>query len=68
MENKEGFEFTYSAKEQEEIKRIRKKYAAPAEEEDKMVQLRRLDAENTGLLYFRYLITLIIAIVSDVKV
>lgn len=44
MENKEGFEFTYSAKEQEEIKRIRKKYAAPAEEEDKMAQLRRLDA------------------------
>ena len=44
MENKEGFEFTYSAKEQEEIKRIRKKYAAPAEEEDKLAQLRRLDA------------------------
>ena len=44
MDNKEGFEFTYSAKEQEEIKRIRKKYAAPAEEEDKMAQLRRLDA------------------------
>ena len=44
MKNKEGFEFTYSAKEQEEIKRIRKKYAAPAEEEDKMAQLRRLDA------------------------
>lgn len=44
MENKEGFEFTYSAKEQEEIKRIRKKYATPAEEEDKMAQLRRLDA------------------------
>ena len=44
MENKEGFEFTYSAKEQEEIKRIRKKYTAPAEEEDKMAQLRRLDA------------------------
>ena len=44
MENKEGFEFTYSAKEQEEIKRIRKKYAVPAEEEDKMAQLRRLDA------------------------
>lgn len=44
MENKESFEFTYSAKEQEEIKRIRKKYAAPAEEEDKMAQLRRLDA------------------------
>ena len=44
MENKEGFEFTYSAKEQEEIKRIRKKYATPVEEEDKMAQLRRLDA------------------------
>lgn len=44
MENKEGFSYTYSAKEQEEIKRIRKKYAAPAEAEDKMAQLRRLDA------------------------
>ena len=44
MENKEGFEFTYSAKEQEEIKRIRKKYATPVEEEDKMAQLRLLDA------------------------
>ena len=44
MENKEGFEFTYSAKEQEEIKRLRKKYATPVEEEDKMAQLRRLDA------------------------
>ena len=44
MEKKEGFEFTYSAKEQEEIKRIRKKYATPVEEEDKMAQLRRLDA------------------------
>ena len=44
MENKESFNYTYSAKEQEEIKRIRKKYAAPVEEEDKMAQLRRLDA------------------------
>ena len=46
MDNKEKetFNYTYSAKEQEEIKRIRKKYAAPAEEEDKMAQLRRLDA------------------------
>lgn len=40
----EGFNFTYSAKEQEEIKNIRKKYATPMEEEDKMAQLRRLDA------------------------
>ncbi len=44
MENKESFNYTYSAKEQEEIKRIRKKYTAPATEEDKMAQLRRLDA------------------------
>ncbi|MBQ9134139.1 MAG: hypothetical protein IJX64_06370 [Clostridia bacterium] len=45
MENrndKEAFHYTYSAKEQEEIKNIRKKYA-PAEE-DQMTQLRRLDA------------------------
>lgn len=45
MENhqeKETFQFTYSAKEQEEVKSIRKKYMAP--EEDKMEQLRRLDA------------------------
>ena len=48
MENhpsKETFQYTYSAKEQEEIKNIRKKYAAP--EEDKMAQLRRLDAQVT---------------------
>ena len=44
MENKESFHYTYSAKEQEEIKNIRKKYVTPIEEEDKMAQLRRLDA------------------------
>ena len=37
----EAFHYTYSAEHQEEIRRIRKKYAAP--EEDKMEQLRRLD-------------------------
>lgn len=49
MENgeKETFNYTYSAKEQEEIKAIRKKYAAPEETEDKMTQLRRLDAAVT---------------------
>ena len=49
MENKEKdtFKFTYSAKEQEEIKAIRKKYAAPEQDEDKMAQLRRLDAAVT---------------------
>ena len=44
MENKERFQYTYSAKEQEEIRNIRKKYEAPIEEEDKMSRLRRLDA------------------------
>ena len=47
MENKETFHYTYSAKEQEEIKAIRKKYAAPEQTEDKMTQLRRLDAAAT---------------------
>ncbi len=41
MENKETFSYTYSAKEQEEIKKIREKYAP--KEADKMEQLRRLD-------------------------
>lgn len=47
MENKEIFNYTYSAKEQDEIKAIRKKYTAPEETEDKMAQLRRLDASVT---------------------
>lgn len=41
MEEK-GFQYTYSAKEQNEINDIRKKYLP--KEEDKMDQLRRLDA------------------------
>ena len=43
-----GFSYTYSAKEQAELKRIREKYTptAPAEE-DKMARLRRLDASVT---------------------
>ncbi|MBQ8332381.1 MAG: hypothetical protein IJX93_01245 [Clostridia bacterium] len=44
MENQnknESFTYTYSARQQEEIKRIRQKYLPP--EEDKMEQLRRLD-------------------------
>lgn len=44
--DKETFNYTYSAKEQDEIKAIRKKYSTP-EEEDKMTQLRRLDATVT---------------------
>ena len=48
MENQnkeEGFSFTYSASEQEEIKKIRQKYQP--QEEDKMARLRRLDGEVT---------------------
>ena len=49
MENKEKetFNYTYSAKEQDEIKAIRKKYAVQEQTEDKMVQLRRLDVAVT---------------------
>lgn len=42
--NKETFSYTYSAKEQEEIKTIRKKYVEEEQTEDKMSLLRRLDA------------------------
>lgn len=42
MENKdETFSYTYSAKQQEEVRRIRQKYTPP--EENKMEQLRMLD-------------------------
>ena len=37
-ENK-GFQYTYSAKEQAELKRIREKYTPPTEAEDKMERL-----------------------------
>ncbi len=40
MENKEGFNFTYSAAQQQEIENIRKKYLP--KEENKMEQLRNL--------------------------
>ena len=46
-ENREAFHYTYSAREQEEIKRIREKYAPPAREEALMEQLRKLDASAT---------------------
>lgn len=41
----EQFNYTYSAKQQEEIKKIRSKYME--QEEDKMQQLRRLDQSVT---------------------
>ena len=46
MENKNndtGFKYRYSAKEQEEIKKIRQKYET--QEEDGMTKLRKLDAK-----------------------
>lgn len=43
-----GFTYTYSASDQAELKRIRDKYAAPTEMEDKMARLRRLDASVTN--------------------
>ena len=43
--NKDVFQYTYSAKQQEEIEAIRKKYLPP--QEDKMEQLRRLDRSAT---------------------
>ena len=45
--NNDGFSYTYSAKEQEEIKRIRQKYTKENKEVDKMERLRRLDAGVT---------------------
>ncbi len=45
MDNKERFNYTYSAKEQREIENIRKKYVP--REEDKMETLFRLDREVT---------------------
>ena len=47
-QEKSGFTYTYSAREQAELKRIREKYAEPTETEDKMARLRRLDASVTN--------------------
>ena len=46
MADPQTFHYTYSAKQQEEIDSIRKKYLPP--EEDKMAQLRRLDRSSTA--------------------
>ena len=46
-EKKETFIYTYSASQQEEIKRIREKYAPPTQTEDKMERLRKLDKDVT---------------------
>lgn len=41
-----GFKYTYSAKEQDEIRKIRQKYQS--QEEDAMTRLRKLDASVTS--------------------
>ena len=60
MENQdiEKFSYTYSAKEQEEINRIRKKYV---ETEDKMERLRKLDL---GVTQKATVISIIIGIIG----
>lgn len=50
----ETFRFTYSAKQQDEIRKIRQKYESPAE--DKMAALRRLDAGVTRKATMRAII------------
>ena len=47
MENKQPdtYRYTYSVRQQEELRRIRNKYAPP--QEDAMTRLRRLDASTT---------------------
>ena len=42
-----GFSYTYSAREQAELRRIRDKYTPPTETESKLELLRRLDASVT---------------------
>lgn len=61
-DRKEIFTYTYSAKEQEEIKKIRDKYAPPTKEETSMEQLRRLDASATR---GAAVVSLIVGIVSS---
>ncbi|MBP3701194.1 MAG: hypothetical protein J6I64_04850 [Lachnospiraceae bacterium] len=64
QENKtEIFAYTYSAKQQEEVQKIRQKYVTnqTSEEEDKMEQLRRLDA---GVTKKGTVVSLIVGIIS----
>lgn len=58
MNSETKYEYTYSAKEQAEIKKIREKYS---HKEDKMEQLRRLDASVTKK---GTLLALIVGIIS----
>lgn len=56
----EGFRLRYSAKEQEELKRIRQKYMPP--EEDKMQKIRKMDAHVTNKATMISIITGVIGV------
>lgn len=60
--NTEGFHYTYSAKEQAELKKIREKYS-PKEpsSEDKMERLRRLD---NGVTQKAQMVSLILGVIG----
>lgn len=60
-EKKETFNYTYSASQQQEIRRIREKYMPPTQEEDKMERLRKLD---TGVTKPGTIVSLIVGIIS----
>ncbi len=45
QKNNDGFSYTYSAREQAEIRKIREKYINEEKEEDQMTRLRKLDAK-----------------------
>ena len=60
-DKKVAFTYTYSAKEQEEIKKIREKYAPPTKEETTIEQLRRLDESATK---GATIVSLIVGIIS----
>jgi len=66
-QEKNGFSYSYSAKDQAELKKIREKYTTPTEDEDKMTRLRKLDASVTNTaqavaLVFGVLGTLILGV------
>lgn len=61
MSDNNRFEYKYSAKEQAELKRIREKYTAPTETENKMERLRKLD---TGVTQKAQIVSLAFGIIG----
>ncbi len=63
IDNEEGFQYSYSAREQEEIKKIREKYQpeTAGEKESKLEQLRKLDA---GVTKKATIVSLAIGVIS----